>query len=1300
MIPSVASEGTMSEEHPRGGDREIVDFLFEACELRSAAERDASGAGQRERSLNERMHRSALDALEATHLEHIASLAVEHREIVERIETETEAAINRNAEHERALRSQASQRAEDQEERMQASLNRRIWMAESVFEGAKESFKRSHDEQIGAVVQRQAELDRLALDGHGVVRSYRQAVADEHAPVPTASAELDASIEAVAFAIAKLRKCRIAGLFRGPILVIPVGLVVGLSAVAGWFVGGGSGTRVLIAAATGLVGSIAGIAGLYLVAQREVQAHYDEFLEAVAKARGALASQRALVERVYRENQEHARRVRDADLAKADARFRPKLEAIAQQLQQVLDLIARKLPHYQAKILRQRAENIAAADAWHERSRLESFQRRDDALREENERHADVSAEADVREREMTAAAHEAWRHAQQRITLGFERLSDRDRIVTVPWSSPTWQEWAPPRTAAAAFRVGTADLSLSAVPEAFPSRPDLAWPPAVATTTWRVPVSLECPGCMSLVVEAPAKERERGLRIVKNAVSRLLTGIPAGKARFVFVDPVGLGQNFAGFMHLADDNPLLVSDRIWTDARHVEQRLADLTLHMETVIQKYLRNDFGSLEEYNRRAGEIAEPYRFLVMADFPTGVSEEAGRRLASILQSGARCGVHVILLRDPDAPLPPGVVETELRRATRTVRWTDGGAGPGGWTVAEGRMEGLRLVPDEPPGDEFLAELTRRISRAAKDASRVEVPFSMVAPEQRERWTQSAAQALRIPIGRSGATRLQYMSLGQGTSQHALIAGKTGSGKSSLLNAMIVSVALWYPPEEVEMWLVDFKKGVEFKAYADFGLPHLRAVAVESDREFGLSILQGLDDELRRRGELFRAAGVQNIADWRARGRPEPMPRSLLVMDEFQELFIDDDRVAQDAAMLLDRLVRQGRAFGMHAVLGSQTLGGAYGIARSTMGQMGIRIALQCTDADSQLILSDDNSAARLLTRPGEAIYNDAGGLLEGNNPFQVVWLPDTERADRLREAAAAPVPDRHPRPIVFEGNRRADPRGNAALEAALSSRPQPEPRDGVRVWLGDPISIKESTHARLARRSGANVAIVSQSPEQGVAAMAMAAISLAAESPTAGTRFVVLDGTTSGDGHPSLLDDALRAIPHAVERHAVREADAAILSAGEELARRAAPGAARGPALFVLVNGLHRLRSLRRDDNDFSMGDGPPTPDKVLGALLREGPSVGIHCLLWVDTAVNLQRSVDRATMRELNWKVLFQMSMADSSTLVDSPAAARLGMDRALLADDDAGTSEKFRPYPLPDADYLGHVAAALRARGG
>jgi hypothetical protein len=725
----------------------------------------------------------------------------------------------------------------------------------------------------------------------------------------------------------------------------------------------------------------------------------------------------------------------------------------------------------------------------------------------------------------------------------------------------------------------------------------------------------------------------------------------------------------------------------------------------METVIQKYLRNEYPSIEAYNEQAGEIAEPYRFLVMADFPVNVSDQSAKRFASILQSGARCGVHVLMLRDLRAALPPGLDIADLRRGAITVRWLAAeGNTPERWSLDEGRLAELPFTPDAPPDDAMLLRLTRAVGRAAKDSNRVEVPFSSVTPKPEERWTLSTAKNFRVPLGRSGANRLQYMTLGEGTSQHALVAGKTGSGKSSLLNALIVNTALWYSPDEVEFWLVDFKKGVEFKAYAASALPHARAVAVESDREFGLSVLQGLDDELRRRGELYRSANVQNLTDWRALKRPERMPRCLLVIDEFQELFIEDDKVAQDSSLLLDRLVRQGRAFGMHVVLGSQTLGGAYSIARSTMGQMGVRIALQCTETDSQLILSDDNTAARLLTRPGEAIYNDAGGLLEGNSPFQVVWIGDEERDAQLRLVTAtdsthASTP--RPKPIVFEGNQPADPWANGPLLAALAAGAPGRESFAPKVWFGDAVSIKDPTHTALVRRSGSNIAVVGQRDESAAALMAMAMISIAAQTPAAGTRIVVLDGTTPDDRLHGMLAGVRAALPHDVQIPSFRDVGDAIVALGEELARRNADGGSDAPGMFLLVNGVHRFRSLRRTEDDYSFssgGDAAPTPDKVLALLLKEGPLVGIHCILWADTLANLQRTVDRNSLRELENKVLFQMGVTDSSTLIDGPAASRLGFHRALLANEESGLLEKFRPYALPDAALLEHVAKALRER--
>ena len=117
----------------------------------------------------------------------------------------------------------------------------------------------------------------------------------------------------------------------------------------------------------------------------------------------------------------------------------------------------------------------------------------------------------------------------------------------------------------------------------------------------------------------------------------RLLTSLPPGQVRFTIIDPVGIGRNFGAFMHLADYDEALVNGQVWTDPRQINDRLADLSAHMEKVTQKYLRNEYATLGEYNAVAGEVAEPYRVLVVADFPANFDEKSAARLAELRRQG---------------------------------------------------------------------------------------------------------------------------------------------------------------------------------------------------------------------------------------------------------------------------------------------------------------------------------------------------------------------------------------------------------------------------------------------------------------------------------------------------------------------------------------------------------------------------------------------------------------------------------------------------------------------------------------
>jgi len=914
---------------------------------------------------------------------------------------------------------------------------------------------------------------------------------------------------------------------------------------------------------------------------------------------------------------------------------------------------------------------------------------------------ADVAAQYDRQQQqaedkyvEALSAAEtvktETWQRLAARWQSGLRSVNATVR-ESIAWAAshfPVWpavlsDESATAQAVPEGVRFGEYKVEAVALPGGTPTDSRLAPEEPVDAV---VPAFLPFPDRCSVVLKARDEGRGATVNALQAIMLRFLTGLPPGKVRFTIFDPVGLGENFAAFMHLADFDDLLVTHRIWTEPAQIEARLSDLTEHMENVIQKYLRNQYKSIEEYNRAAGEVAEPYRVLVVANFPTNFTPDAARRLVSIMGSGPACGVCTIVGVDTAVALPRDFRLADLEQVSLNLAWKDGGFQPTDPALAPFP---LALDRSPPPGD--LVSIVRKIGEASRNAARVEVPFEFIAPAPDQVWAASTTTGFQIPIGRSGATKRQILSLGRGTAQHALIAGKTGSGKSTLMHALITNLALTYRPEEAELYLIDFKKGVEFKMYAEMQLPHARVIAIESEREFGLSVLQRLDGLLRERGDLFRSLGVNDFPSYRELDRPQPLPRILLVVDEFQEFFVEDDKLSQEAGLLVDRLVRQGRAFGVHVILGSQTLGGGYSLPRSTIDQMAVRIALQCSEADAQLILSKDNSAARLLTRPGEAIYNDANGLQEGNNPFQVVWLSEDRREailETLRARAAAPS-----RCLVFEGSAVAELRENTMLQRALAA---PAGTGPATLWLGDAIAIKDPTCAVFPPQSGANLLLIGQSEEAVLSIIGAGLVALAARFRDPNV-VAVLDGTPDD----SEFADTLRAICSALRLAPIVERSelaGKIAEFSAEVEGRLKGEIADRTSRFLFVHGLHRLRELRKGEDDFGYGrrEKIASPGDQFTTILREGPAVGVHVVAWCDSVTNLTRAVDRQGMREFTLRVLFQMSANDSAQLIDTPAASRLGRTRALFVEEGTERPEKFRPYGLPEPGWLRQIGAALR----
>ncbi len=269
----------------------------------------------------------------------------------------------------------------------------------------------------------------------------------------------------------------------------------------------------------------------------------------------------------------------------------------------------------------------------------------------------------------------------------------------------------------------------------------------------------------------------------------------------------------------------------------------------------------------------------------------------------------------------------------------------------------------------------EQKKQVKRELKDLQR-----------EQEFWTQSSQFRVSVPVGWDINHKEVCFEIGE-AQNHTLICGRSGSGKSNFLHVLIQNLAFYYVPNEIQLFLLDYKEGVEFNAYAkERILEHAMLVSVASSVGFGVSFLSWLDKETKRRGELFKQFNVKDLSDYRKHGE---MPRLIVVIDEFQVLFSDSiTKEKERVERYLTTLLKKGRSYGVHLILATQTMHDADS-NKSLMAQIANRIALPMDAEDSESILSDD--VACELVRP-EGIFNNNGGHQKDHTKMSIPKAPD--------------------------------------------------------------------------------------------------------------------------------------------------------------------------------------------------------------------------------------------------------------------------------------------------------------------
>ncbi|WP_326953457.1 FtsK/SpoIIIE domain-containing protein [Amycolatopsis sp. NBC_01286] len=804
----------------------------------------------------------------------------------------------------------------------------------------------------------------------------------------------------------------------------------------------------------------------------------------------------------------------------------------------------------------------------------------------------------------------------------------------------------------------------------------------------------------------------EQACRAVTGIVLDQMSRARPGRLTLTWIDPRGRGQSAGPLLSLLELGKQLIGDAVWSEPDDIAAALRRVSDRMAQLEQRALKDTYPDLDAYNETAGQLAEPNHVVVVTGYPQGFSEDSAQRLRQIMESGARLGIAVLVVVDQSLSHAYRMDDTGGHYPVGRVGGTAPATAPW-WNAqllqpyayvlgAKGRMhaplqfgEYPRWVPCDPLV--FTAEAANAIvagyASATESAAEVKIDASsLVEPGTGAVTTNS----VDIPLGLQGRREILSLRLGHKLSQNVLVGGLPGSGKSTLFHTLIVNAIRRYDPEELELYLLDFKQGVEFQPYADGALPHARVVAVQSERDFGLSVLRDLRAEIDRRAELLRGpqgAGADGLTEYRERTL-EKLPRIVVVVDEFQVLFAEDDRIAHECAQLLDHVVRQGRAFGVHTVLGTQTLRGhgAMGLLRGTLDQVAVRIVLKTSETDSRLFLSDENPAGARLTRPGQAVFNGDGGRPEGNVEFQVAHTEDAARDAAVAEARASADRAGFTRgPRVFDGTKPVDVTQDDQVQGLVDGTARV---DGKRLWLhlGLPVAIKGSGGIGLRRAGGSNLLIVHREPAHAVGALAVA-LATARLSTGDPLRVVGLDCLGQDDEEDEKLRHVLE-----IGDNATCVGHAKIAASLAELAddvRRRLEEERGGERTILVLNALQRARVLG-DENSYGEEG---SPRENLLKVLSEGPDYGVHTVVLTDSVDAVDRRLGHGGLSQFGARVVGQCSVDASQRLLGSGAAGKLGEHYVVLHEPDDDRTETLRLFPRPgDAWRSAAADAATRKK--
>lgn len=850
--------------------------------------------------------------------------------------------------------------------------------------------------------------------------------------------------------------------------------------------------------------------------------------------------------------------------------------------------------------------------------------------------------------------------------------------LEVLPWSAPLWGNlWLPvKKTPPEYVRIGelvTSDLLRTPLPP--------------------IPALLPLIKSNHVLTFFSRPLVEDGARLLSSIVWRILSSASPETFRLIFIDPIGRGRSFASFHSLP---AAIRDDRIYCQNKEIEEVLDRSVKEMIDIIQHRLRKPGISIEEYNASNPTTAIPYHFVIFTAFPEGYSDQAVDSLVAIAQSGVQAGFYLVggVFQD-HAPIN----ETNRKDLSRLVEHSSclsiEQSGRAIWD--DPVFAHLPVLLDPPPSNE-LAELIAFLTQESLNQYSSVIDFSSIAPKNFEWMKLSSRAGLVAPVGIGEDGEIFNIELGpESDTFNGIIGGRIHSGKSNFLHVLILSLCQRYSADDLELYLVDFKEGVEFQDYAIDPPPQVKAVVIEAEREFGLSILDFLVEEMKRRSEAFKAQGInaRKIEEF-PMSADKPMPRIVVIFDEFVKLFEEDDTICDRAYEQLEQVALRGRAFGIHLLLAAQRPVGNFKNLNPIKSQVGLRIGFKVNEPDdSSLILGERNEKAAYLEHNGIACITYSPTIPKNTTEVKIAYVEQDDRKhylEAIRNLAQERSFGSFRKPIVFNKSKPAYWIENSDIiehiKHGVSST-------GPLIALGQPVRLAEDRAISITRQESENILLLGSNDRLAFQTLIHSLISIALTCHPDRVELYWLSASNSFPNASEYLEKLRNILPCSVEI-GVRGSAQTIL---DELLQRMDHRMSQeneATLTFLFVPGMHRITEFR--DTELSE---TPKLGEMMSKLLQDGPTRGMHSILWADRYETIRNNLSFTSIDYFNHRIAYHMSLEDSNSILGVSDASRLGTDKRFLYRNQLWAEravDKVKPYDLPSIDEFEKVVQLIRNR--